>query len=982
MNKNSLSHAQQQSEPGFRRAVVPLDVFRASPAANSHAVTFANEVSNMYTVKKSIVDASDQSSPYDPMDGPDQPEIKISGYDGGTRRVFNEPSLYVSIFIILVASWVCLSKTPVVFWISFLALTAVAVALHVVAERLLFRTNKEFEGFAAPFEGVFVITFGSILPGIGLLAYAACSLATAKDLNFLDELGKLALILVVPIFNFIVWASVRKGYLIRPRLIGLMNGLSLGLSASWTAIWFKTVFFTHGALSCKFGWMLLLFSSPFMLAAAACLSFDLWRKTESKISRITTAFSVIGGVLSMLFVFAPMARTIFVQSLLIEATNSSEVEKTLPLLRTLTTDEDLRPSKYPLNGFSLAALLIPDRGVDSGTEDDKNLYFKITGKSYSTEDQKEQVQNIGDFVGDKLAGLSLSKSQIFGRVDASTLSSSLDWTFTFHNSSAYTQEARSEIGIPKGAVVSRVTLWVDGEPIDGVFASTAKATEAYDAVVNQRRDPLLVTMKAPDRILVQCFPVPANNGELKIRIGFKVPLQTTDKNCTMELPKLLASNFAQPKRHRVNVLTPAMPLERIAGLTSNKTANGYTLTGIIKTSDSSMSMNPIAVQRTSSLPEFATPDSTSNGQRFIVQKLKEIRTPALKHLVVVVDSSASLKKDAEQIAEALSGIPSRLKPTVYFTPETVTEDKKETVIAAKTLQQAEAEIKPDAFLGGQDNGPELREALETAAEQPDSAVLWIHGPQPSPSGVSSILDLVNAVRLYDLQIEEGTNTLLNSLKTEDVSKLLSVTSVSHKSIDADIRSLISTWEHESKKLTVARTLSTSRPQMTVVSDRSTSEQVTCLWANEEVAKLLNDGKQKQALSLASSYHIVTPVTGAVALENKKDYASLSKQGASNADLRSFPGLVGAPVDPRYGQSNEVGRLADFGYDTARDFSRVLTAVSLLMSLILSGYYIRGQKEKTQSVIVKAVMLVLAVPVSVHLIGTFMINNYGGLGGGL
>ena len=26
------------------------------------------------------------------------------------------------------------------------------------------------------------------------------------------------------------------------------------------------------------------------------------------------------------------------------------------------------------------------------------------------------------------------------------------------------------------------------------------------------------------------------------------------------------------------------------------------------------------------------------------------------------------------------------------------------------------------------------------------------------------------------------------------------------------------------------------------------------------------------------------------------------------------GLVGAPVDPRYGQSNEVGQLADYGYD--------------------------------------------------------------------
>jgi hypothetical protein len=32
--------------------------------------------------------------------------------------------------------------------------------------------------------------------------------------------------------------------------------------------------------------------------------------------------------------------------------------------------------------------------------------------------------------------------------------------------------------------------------------------------------------------------------------------------------------------------------------------------------------------------------------------------------------------------------------------------------------------------------------------------------------------------------------------------------------------------------------------------------------------------------------------------------------------------------------------------------------------------------------VKAVLLAVAVPVLVHLMGTFMINNFGGLGGGL
>lgn len=55
------------------------------------------------------------------------------------------------------------------------------------------------------------------------------------------------------------------------------------------------------------------------------------------------------------------------------------------------------------------------------------------------------------------------------------------------------------------------------------------------------------------------------------------------------------------------------------------------------------------------------------------------------------------------------------------------------------------------------------------------------------------------------------------------------------------------------------------------------------------------------------------------------------------------GLVGAPVDPRYGQSNEVGQMADFGYDQARDISRVVTALSTVPSS-MAGMKIADRKS--------------------------------------
>ncbi len=998
---------------------------------------------------------SDQSLSPDDHDEMSLTPPKISGYDGGTHSILKEPSLYLSIAVVFIATSVCLSKTPTMFWLSVLAMSAVAIVFHLLAERFLFRTNQEYKFFKAPFEGVFVVTFGSIIPGACLLAYGIYALTTAVRPNPFEVLGKLALLLIVPIFNFAVWSGVRRGYLIRPRYIGLMNGFALGLSSSWTIIWVKTMI-AHGDTSCKFGWMLLLCTAPFLLFAAGCLSHDLWHKTETNIRRITTTFSVLGCALSFLFVFTPMTRTFVVQSQLNSARSGSpaDQEKAISAIRSMATDEDLRPLKYPVTGFALAALMIPNRGLDGNNETDRNLFFKITGKSFFDSDSKkektlEAAQTaISPLVGGMAPGLALLKSQITGNIDATTFSSAVDWTLTFHNSNSGIQEARGEIGLPKNAAVSRVTLWIDGEPREAAFASNSKVQAAYQSETSQRRDPLLVTMSAPDRVLFQCFPVPANGGEMKIRLGFKLPLETTDgKICSLELPKLVSSNFTQPKRHRVNITSRDVPVKNIAGVVAKATNDGYSLSGIIKPGDKSKTISSVVVQRSSALTELATQDWYSKEPRFIIERVREITAPAPKHLTVVVDTSALLKRNASQLKQALSIIPSKLKPMIYFAGEDNNEkvpdsdkvanaahesasakepdaknnsveaqaiaDEQETDAAlesdgigennnsesetahevaptAKSLEQALTALNANLFVGGQDNGPALREALEVAAEQPNSAVLWIHGPQPLTQRPqeSTALDLVNRVSLYDLQIVPGPNTILPALQVEDVSNQITHVAINHGSTANDLKKLVSGWEKGIKTLAILKTISTKRPQTAIVTDRSISAQVTALWASEEVARLVANGQEQQAIKLASNYRLVSPVSGSVVLENSRQYKANKldpgeyKGGLPYGAPSGGSGLVGAPVDPRYGQSNEVGQLADFGYDTARDIVRIVTLLSSLISLIIAITFLRGQKSLTRLVIAKAAVLVLVVPTMIHMIGTFAINNFGGLGGGL
>jgi hypothetical protein len=93
---------------------------------------------------------------------------------------------------------------------------------------------------------------------------------------------------------------------------------------------------------------------------------------------------------------------------------------------------------------------------------------------------------------------------------------------------------------------------------------------------------------------------------------------------------------------------------------------------------------------------------------------------------------------------------------------------------------------------------------------------------------------------------------------------------------------------------------------------------------------------------------------------------------------SAQGLIGAPIDPRYGTVQEVGQLADYGYDTARDISRLVTAVSFLIALFVP---MDKKKAKNLKLIAIELIALALIPILTHIAGAYLINNFGGLGGG-
>lgn len=87
----------------------------------------------------------------------------------------------------------------------------------------------------------------------------------------------------------------------------------------------------------------------------------------------------------------------------------------------------------------------------------------------------------GERVADKVPGLTLESSRLDGKVDSTGLTSYTEWTFVFKNVAANASEARAQIELPAGGVVSRLTLWIDGEPREAAFGSRAQVRAAYRA---------------------------------------------------------------------------------------------------------------------------------------------------------------------------------------------------------------------------------------------------------------------------------------------------------------------------------------------------------------------------------------------------------------------------------------------------------------------------------------------------------------------
>ncbi len=313
--------------------------------------------------------------------------------------------------------------------------------------------------------------------------------------------------------------------------------------------------------------------------------------------------------------------------------------------------------------------------LSSSVADAREVYYRVYGVAFNSRPtpvltRRNPQMWWGRFdndlggvdVGARIEGLDLANSRIDGVIQADDAVAYLEWTFEFKNRSNQDREARLQLALPPMGVVSRATLWVDGVEREAAYTGRNEARAAYQSVVRQARDPLLVTAKGPDRILAQAFPVARNGGAIKFKIGITAPLDlNADGKARLALPQIVERNFDLGEN-----ATHALWIESEHSLSSNApglaardvTGGAFRIEGEV--TDRALTENRKIIDVAWKPSEKPVASRIGDGE-IVEQSIERETLAPPSAIMIVVDGSARTKAAMPGLLAALDALPANAK---------------------------------------------------------------------------------------------------------------------------------------------------------------------------------------------------------------------------------------------------------------------------------------------------------------------------------
>jgi hypothetical protein len=758
-------------------------------------------------------------------------------------------------------------------------------------------------GWTGKFSAGALLVFGVLLP-LGTVVFEFLTGACAGALfDPIPTLAHAVLVTLVPLVNFIVWLAVCRNDGRWRAGLSWANGFAIGIATIYALLFLPaTPFAVIGILVYGLGFVPL---APLLsLICAMALRVRLRRAggAEARLPGLWRGLA-LGAAMLVILTLPLIITKAGLQMAASEV--PSESTRGIRWLRNWGQSEELLRACYGRSGRS-GELYSWGRNV--GPETARGIYYRVTGQAFNSvpppklyagrlrwslmeqEFTWDEDQG-GDSVAGRVRGLSLAASRQDAVVYPEAALAYVEWTLDFKNDSPRQREARAQVALPAGGVVSRLTLWIDGEEREAAFGGRSQVKTAYKEVVQRRRDPVLVTTCGPDRVFMQCFPVPPNGGHMKLRLGITAPLAlTTADTGHLGWPCFAERNFTIGDQLRHSVWAESsLPIESAGGkLQADQSKPGlHALRGELRDDDLSAPLDGIRARRPAEITAAWTKETREPDGSTILQRIVAKPGAPPDRVVVVLDTSKGMEAFYPGIWAALARLPGTTEFALLLARDGCEELIPVQKAASNVMTQV-AQRLPRSD-GGHDNVPALLRACELAGSAKAGVIVWVHGPQPmvleAVEGLRQRLERSsNPPRLLELQTQPGPNRVL-----EELDGLTAVHSVLRLGEPADdLSRLFRQWASPTGALELVRERGAPGTAQLAPAGVQTSMHVARLWAAEEVSRLCAARRFSEATQLAARYQLVTPVSGAVVLETQAQYERAGLEPVSPESVPTVP----------------------------------------------------------------------------------------------
>lgn len=751
----------------------------------------------------------------------------------------------------------------------------------------------------------FLFLFGVVLPLITLGVELVTAMCATTFFDPIPTLFHTLLVALVPVVNFLTWTALRSGRVEKRTALGWANGVAVGVGIFYALLFLPL--FPVSAIAIIFMGMGFLSLTPLLALISTLLLRNRLRSAgnqpDAKLGGFWRGMAI--GLVAIFILNAPIWITCI--SLKWAASEEeSDQQHGIHWLRAIGHEETMLRACYGSwrregTEFDPVQWLLGGGGRLSG-EQARLIFYRVTGLAFNTMRPPKLRTGRGGFanlnewtwdedlgdekVGGRIKGLSLHSSRLDAVVENEAALAYCEWILEFKNDSVTEREARGQILLPPDAVVSRLTLWVNGEEREAAFAGRSQVRKAYQAVaIQQRRDPVLVNTCGPDRILMQCFPVPRNGGVMKLRIGMTVPVMLDDAGQgLLRWPEFIERNFSVRESLRHSVWARANSGKLSCDLLSAVNGQG-SLQGQLRGADFSKPGSFVRILRNENSTSAWSKDARAVQQpSFIVQTLEKQNQARPGSVILVLDRSASVANVLRDQAVALAALATNAASGIIVVddnePRWLLRPADNMGVQPKRIER---QIRELDCKGGFDNVSALLAAWDEAVKYTNATVLWVHGPQPVElSSSEPLLQRIerteNDTEIFSFQTESGPNLVLEKLdgnvRVRGVARL--------GSVGEDLKRLITSWNPEGGSWVRNLEQGNAAPPSGAI---EASDHLTRLWMRDQLVGMQRKRRTAEAIPLATRYQLVTPISGAVVLETDQQYRD---HGLKPSDPQTVP----------------------------------------------------------------------------------------------